>query len=466
MSLVMASILLAAAQPAATISNGNFSKGSTGWVLDEISTKAGYRLTIKDGVARLDNASPPPPGELAVVSQELDAKGWRGRHVQFSGRVRMTGSGSAGLRVLAGVKAPERRLLRTASPASAVPGDGKWRTITLHGRVGADADILRLVLYGTDTINAEFDDLSLKAWTPPKTPMSAEASKQLDDALAYIRKMHFNAKDNKDWPKLEAQARADAAGSQTIADVEPAITALLGDLNEHHASYRSPDDNKRSTDSLDAPNATPSVALVDGRFGHVTITSIGVGDEASSRKGRAYVDKVRSGLAALDSKPLCGWIVDLRGNGGGTTHVMTAAISGLALFDKKDWPDEYEGDVGQLPEWARWLITIEDQKLLQGAKPVAVLFDDQTGSAGEDTALRFVGRPMTRSFGVKSAGFTSGNTSKRLAGGWVIVVPAGYMHDRKGNLAKDGVTPDVVTSDAMGAAKAWLAGQCPATPAS
>lgn len=290
--------------------------------------------------------------------------------------------------------------------------------------------------------------------------MSAHASAVLDRALDKIHQLHVNARDNEHWPALAAQARRDAAGAQTTADLAPAISALLGDLNEHHALLSTPEDTQALTARQGVEsNPKPTVTLAEGGVGIVTLPGFNLGQEADLGPAKDYIRVVRAGLEGLDAKPLCGWIVDLRGNTGGTTHVMASAVAGLARFDVKDWPDEYDDEFSKMPLYG-WLANETHHDLKQGGKSVAILIDGDTGSAGEDTALRFVGRPLTRTFGSPTAGYTSANDSVELADGYTLVIPSTYMHDRRGKLAKDRVIPDEETEDPMGAAKRWLASQC------
>ena len=436
--------------------NGDFSQGVAGWQIDHEGTDD--RFSASNGHARLHTSAASPAGSMAIAIQKVDATTWRGRTVELTASVRLR-EGVAGIRFAAAHDQPTRRLVRVISPANAVPVDGKWHLVRVHGRIGADADYLNVGLYGVGASDADFDDVRLGLYTPPKRPMSAYASKMLTKALAEIHRLHVNARDNNDWPEMAARARRDAAGAQTIADLAPAISALLGDLNEHHALLSTPEDQQASTAEQGADAyPRPSVELIDGGVGVVTLPAFNLAREADVEPAKAYIRTVRSGLESLDAKPLCGWIVDLRGNTGGTTFVMVSAVAGLARFDVKDWQDDYDGLI-KMPIYS-WLATETQHDLKQGGKPVAVLVDEETASAGEDTALRFAGRAPTRSFGSPTAGFTSSNESVELGDGYTLVIPAAYMHDRNGNTAKDRVIPDEQTDDPMGAAKRWLSSQC------
>ena len=441
------------------LQNGDFSRGAAGWELDHKPTDDSFSASDGHAVLRLPNDL--PAGTMVIAIQKVDAEPLRGKSVELTAKVRVH-QGAAGIRFAAVHANPVRRLVRVISPAGSIPDDGKWHAVRVHGRIAADADYLSLGLYGVGATNADFDDVRLGLYTPPQKPMSAYASKVLIKALEKIHRLHINARENEHWPELAAQAQRDAAGAQTTADLAPAISALLGDLNEHHALLETPEDTQAFTAEQSSDTSPrPSVTLIDGKFGNVSLPGIdlGLGQAADVVAAKSYIRTVRSGLESIDTKPLCGWIVDLRGDTGGSTHTMANAVAALALFDPKDWPDEYAED----PDWPQeyhWMLTDTHHRIRQGDKPVAVLIGGETGSAGEDTALRFIGRPLTRTFGSPTAGYTSANEKVALADGYALVIPSGYMHDRHGNLAKDRLVPDEETDDPVGAAKRWLASQC------
>lgn len=437
--------------------NGDFSHGTPGW---QINKPSGARLLTSRGYATISSPSDTNPGTMVIAIHKVDAESLRGKSVELSAKVRVH-RGFGGIRFAAVHDSPTRLLVRSISPPKTIPVDGKWHVVRVHGRVGADADYLNVGLYGVGATHVDFDDLRLRLYRAPQRAMSAHASAVLRKALDKIHRLHINARNNKQWPEMEAQADRDAAGAQTTADLAPAISALLGDLNEHHATLQTPEDAKTyAAEQSSNTYPRPSVTLIDGKFGLVTLPGIvlGLGQATDVRAAQSYIRTVRSGLERVDTKPVCGWIVDLRGDDGGSTHVMAGAVAALALFDKKDWPDEY-GDDPDLPSSYKWLLTIPEHHINQGSKPVAMLIGGNTGSAGEDTALRFIGRPLTRTFGSPTAGFTSGNESIPLADGYILQIPTTYMHDRHGNVAKDGLIPDEASDDPLGAAKRWLASQ-------
>ncbi|HEX6590292.1 MAG TPA: hypothetical protein VF039_14900, partial [Longimicrobiales bacterium] len=65
-----------------------------------------------------------------------------------------------------------------------------------------------------------------------------------------------------------------------------------------------------------------------------------------------------------------------------------------------------------------------------------------TASSGEATAIAFLGRPDTRTFGQPSAGFVTANDTFELPDGAYLVVTVGYEADRTGTAHRDALVPD------------------------
>lgn len=90
--------------------------------------------------------------------------------------------------------------------------------------------------------------------------------------------------------------------------------------------------------------------------------------------------------------------------------------------------------------------------------------DSQTGSSGEFTALSIIGLPNVRSFGTKSAGYTTGNADYKLPDGAMLFIAQGVGKDRAGKKYPHGIAPDEeikappteTTDPTLDAAKAWL----------
>jgi carboxyl-terminal processing protease len=179
-------------------------------------------------------------------------------------------------------------------------------------------------------------------------------------------------------------------------------------------------------------------------------------DEAVDRR---YVD---AGFAALAGvPPVCGWIVDLRGDTGGAVFPMLTVLAPL-LGD---------GPVGSFvtPDGVRTVWEIHDGQIwLEGQsmsarpnpvtlprRPIAVLTSGNTASSGEASLVAL--RGISRSFGEPTAGFATGNTIVDLGGGFTLLLTVARDADRTGRVYDNiPIPPDQPAADAEAAAKEWL----------
>lgn len=200
-------------------------------------------------------------------------------------------------------------------------------------------------------------------------------------------------------------------------------------------------------------------------------------------EAQAYTDGLFQTLAGSVGKA-CGYVLDLRGNGGGNMWPMVTGLSPLLgdtmALGKQD-PDgppyvyanlrkgvaiiaEGGGAPNQLQAVQGW----RDLGITRA--PVAILQDRGVASSGEAVLAAFAGRPDTRSFGERSAGLASSNVGYRLADGTNLVITTAMMTDRAGRTYPQGFTPDEPVTEGPGsagdpddavveAAKAWLARQ-------
>lgn len=298
------------------------------------------------------------------------------------------------------------------------------------------------------------------AQVPPDN-VAAEAASYLEAALDTIQAVTMGG-DTLPWAALRDSATSLVWGARKPADTYGAIAWALQRANKH--SF------------LQA--AAPGVVteLVDGRFGYVRVPQ---------RGGTAIplADSLHSGVRRLLDQSVCGWIVDLRGNGGGNMWPMLAGIGPLL-------GDSLVGAFGAGDEADRWYyrqgrsgimapsgavetvseVTVEPLASVPPEMPVAVLVDRGTGSSGEALAVAFHGRPAVHFLGEETAGFATVNRGSRLPDGTNMVVTTGYYVDRQGQEFPDFVRPDTTvdvgrvgwpfaTDRASTAAAAWLSRQ-------
>jgi hypothetical protein len=306
------------------------------------------------------------------------------------------------------------------------------------------------------------------AHDPRRTRVSPEASGYLGKALDIMQK-HSLRRDKVDWPALRAKTLARAGAAQTPAQTHDAIRFALEQLKDNHSFLAPPPGSLNALlEKVFAPRIPePTGRIVDGRWGDVLVPAC---DGSRKGAGQAYIARLLGVVRKLDQQNPQGWIVDLRGNGGGDMWPMLAGIG----------PVLGEGQLGAFvrPDGGKKKWFYRDGKALEGnevaeaapqvyrlkraAPPVAVLTDKKTASSGEAIAIAFSGRPKARRFGQPTAGVSTANEVFRLSDGAMLCLTVATMADRTGKVYGGAVEPDekVETKgkkDAvLRAAVAWL----------
>lgn len=288
--------------------------------------------------------------------------------------------------------------------------------------------------------------------------MSAEAESYLTAALDTMQAVTLG-RDTLPWPVIRDSAFYYAYGARKPADTYGAIDWALRRANKH--SF------------LQASRPGAVSGLIDGRYGYIRVPQ---------RGGAAIslADSLHSAVRLLEAGSACGWIVDLRGNGGGNMWPMLAGIGPLlgdsivgyfgSGLDAQGW---YYGrgtsgilhPHGGIDTASQ--VTVEPVELSTRLPPIAVLIDGGTGSSGEAVAVAFRGRPNTRSFGLPTSGFATVNRGSRLVDGANMVVTTGFYADRRRVQIPERLTPDELvhggvegwpfpTDRVAEAAKRWL----------
>jgi C-terminal processing protease CtpA/Prc len=263
--------------------------------------------------------------------------------------------------------------------------------------------------------------------------MSSVAHAYLATALDTLQRIALRS-DTIDWSGVRDSTFAFAIGAVKPSDTYAAIAWALHRVNKH--SF------------LQAARPGAVSEVVDGRIGYVHVPQWSGGDVS-------LADSLQTAIMTLEGAGVCGWIVDVRANGGGNMWPMLAGIGPLL-------GDTLVGAFGTAPQADRWFYkdgvagilhaggkldtvsraTVPAVRLRAPGAPVAVLFDGGTGSSGEIIALSFRGRPNARSFGEPTVGFTTSNRGVQLSNGANMVVTTGYQVDRRGLEAGDRVRPD------------------------
>jgi hypothetical protein len=322
-----------------------------------------------------------------------------------------------------------------------------------------------------DTIVASMD-FSLDRMTPQL---------YLDAALDIIQVRVF-VRDRIDWPAVRAAADATLEqGGDPLAGIDVALQALK-DAGDTH-SYRwdaSQLDTYVDTGGADLPpTQLPTGVKLSDQVGYINLPPMQGNQSAAVR----YATTGNAALAEVDTLNTCGWIIDLRGNFGGNTDPMIAAI-GEILGDGPFGGFAYSNGSTTFQAYADGsvypadgtpgdsLIDGDIHAILQPDAAVAVLIGPVTGSAGELTGIAFHGREDTRYFGEPTSDLTTGISGFILEDGAALGLATSAMIDRDGVPFPDGLQPDETvpftertigdpTDPVIAAAMDWLLDQPP-----
>jgi hypothetical protein len=330
---------------------------------------------------------------------------------------------------------------------------------------------------------------------PADDSISPAAAAYLDAALKVMQE-NFFYKDKIDWPQLRRETLSQAAGAQTPVDTYPAIRFALAKLGDHHSYLQLTQELTREEalrqPKLANPSTMPKPPARKQTFpfpspfrtrrvpeGAMVVTSarpvaqvvvpLFASDDRKDQDG--FATKVQDVIAELASKSPCGWIVDLRGNGGGNIWAMLAGVGpilGEGEWGGKRYYENGRAGVRDDPHNPYYVKTTGTPVRLEGSPPVAVLIDRDTGSSAEGIAIAFRSRQDTRFFGELTYGAATATFPYKLSDGAQIYLVIRAMVDRNGREYPDGIAPDqeilseatISTNDpVIRAASEWLSGQ-------
>lgn len=281
----------------------------------------------------------------------------------------------------------------------------------------------------------------------------------LDAAIRIVREHALHAREI-DWPHAEPEVRAMAKNAKTSKDVYPAIRALLAKLGDRHSMLLEPQASRRFASS-GTPSSTPVVELKPDNIGYVGMPGYS-GVEAKAQA--EFVAGIVDAIGKIAPQARCGWIVDLRSNGGGNMYPMLGSLR--PLLGTKPL-GSFRAANGVLTPFSAVNGPAASPRVgpdLQAA-PVAVLTGRHTASSGEVVAVAFRGRPNTRSFGAATAGLSTGNATFPLGDGSLLALTTVVDMDRDGHVYGGEIEPDETAAstqqggadEALAAAAAWLA---------
>lgn len=298
----------------------------------------------------------------------------------------------------------------------------------------------------------------------PTGTISPQASAYLEQLLGLMQANSIK-RTTIDWTRFRADVLAAAGPAQTIPDTYEAIRHALRLLADGHSSYRTSGGTVIFV-PLRTCSGSGSVARppLPGNIAYVRVGSF----LGSSAEATAFANRIQEAIIADDRDGLAGWIVDLRGNGGGNMWPMIAGLGPVlgddilgyfidAVGAETMW--EYRAGAalsGGFPQQR-----VDTPYRLRRERPrVAVLTDGAVGSSGEATVIAFRQRPNTRSFGSATCGVSTANRNFPLSDGATLNLTVSVVADRTRTRYGDAVVPDepLADADTVPRAVTWLLG--------
>jgi carboxyl-terminal processing protease len=296
----------------------------------------------------------------------------------------------------------------------------------------------------------------------PTGPPSERARAYLDELIGLMQAHSINRL-TIDWSAFRATVFARAIGAQSITDTYPAIQLALDGLGDGHSLYYAANGTVLGARRVGCGGAGAGTVTVPRDIGYVRVPAFSGTAEAAA----TYAADLQRAIMSADTADLVGWIVDVRGNGGGNMWPMIAGVGpvlgeGVAGY--------FIDPVGVETAWeyrdgAAWEGGVANQRVagpyrLRRERPrVAVLTDNGVASSGEAVVLSFMGRPDTRSFGDRTCGLSTANELYPMSDGATLNITEAVMADRRRIKYGYSIQPDetVLAADQVVArADVWL----------
>ncbi|MBM7782938.1 S41 family peptidase [Arthrobacter tumbae] len=282
-------------------------------------------------------------------------------------------------------------------------------------------------------------------------------------ALSFIEENSYHVATtlHADWEQVEQSALERTFEAQTTEDTYPVIADVLRKATGDHSFLLTPDEIAAAKSG---EREAPSSIMVGRGIATLTIPAF---NETAGGLVTEYVNSAIEEIAAQDAEVACGWIVDLRGNGGGNMFPMLLSV---APFMPDGHVMSFSDGTGEETQvsLADMSVSLDGETQLSSARappelsnqPLAVLQSGDTASSAEATLISLLSRDNVRSFGGPSAGYATGNVSTRLPDGAMLAVTQSQMLSPDGTPHSGPIAPNEPTDDPKQAAVDWLTTQC------
>jgi len=319
-----------------------------------------------------------------------------------------------------------------------------WTKYALQFVVNDDAKSLLFggTMSGVGTV--WFDDFEVKNIDFADKEASKISSEYIEEFKNLVKTKSI-FRDKIDWNIVEENLKKLSKGAETIDDTKPAIQYIMkllkgsGDIHSFIVS-------KKNTDAKKTGNLKglePESRLIDSKIGYIMVPAFST---SNKEIGNEFASKINEMIKKLDfENEIKGWIIDLRTNTGGSMHPMILGLSSLVGNGTLGYFITKENKVPWLLENGKFGKNeiAQPYKIKKFDSKIAVLISKKTGSAGEATAISFIGKKNVKLFGQPTAGLTSANSTHPLSDGRSLALATSFEMDRIGKEYREKINPDV-----------------------
>ncbi len=265
-------------------------------------------------------------------------------------------------------------------------------------------------------------------------PPSPAVQKYLEEVVR-IMQANFVNRSAINWVVFKQNLLAKARGANTIEQAYPAVEYAVAALGDKHTQFYC----ARPIKGAEIPPAKlfppyPDEPVPED-IGYIRISWV-VG---SQEKLAAYIANIQAQIKEQDKPALKGWIVDLRGNMGGSMSPMLVGVGPVLgedtvgyFFDSNNTKTAWRYEKGKALVDGNIEAETAIYYTLKSANPVvAVLTDTLTASSGEAVVVAFKGRKHTRSFGAGTCGVSTSRSRFYLSDGSVLLLTTAVFADRR-----------------------------------
>jgi hypothetical protein len=403
------------------------------------------------GFYRLDRV----PDGMSAIRARLDVTQRPARWLQIAYEIRGDDTGGwvsgLGYRVLG---ADGKTVLETSydyPPCPRLPQT--WSSCKAFAHVVDGAHTLEVFVNSLRGAAVDVRTVEVTAVAPESVQPTAAAVADMNHAFDWIRSNYFLA-DRVDW----AQAGSRCEPATFPRDHEPTVPfvrCLLLHLpeNAHSSVSRKPASSAR-------PAPVHEIRRLESGTGYAKLATAAVDPGPESD---AYAAAASRAITALQAQGVTNWIVDLRGNGGGTVYPMLVAIASLIGPQRRPLAYWEQSGGRKIPveltargaeEGGKVQVAVSGLKLPKPPARVVVLVDKGCLSSCEVLATMLTSQKNVSLLGQPTGGLNTSNDELTLRPPFRLMLTTAYVLDASGKRRYPNVVP--ATTHA-GDEASWLA---------